>query len=240
MIALTPAIRHTRARRGRARLVARARRPSYDAAPPQSRRRCPCRRRPRSGDDADRRRAPRVGRRWQDSLFEAGDARCSRRWCWAAARRSSSRSAMRRCRRCRSSASAFFVTNVWNPVTEQVRRAGADLRHAGRPPLIALLIGVPVSFGIALFLTEMCPAALKRPLGTAVELLAAIPSIIYGMWGLFVFAPFFGDYVQPLLHAIVRRRLAHRAAVPGRARTASACCPRASSWRSWSFRSSRR
>ena len=59
---------------------------------------------------------------------------------------------------------------------------------------------MPVSFGIALFLTEMCPAALKRPLGTAVELLAAIPSIIYGMWGLFVFAPLFGDYIQPLLH----------------------------------------
>ena len=60
---------------------------------------------------------------------------------------------------------------------------------------------MPVSFGIALFLTEMCPPSLKRPLGTAVELLAAIPSIIYGMWGLFVFAPFFGDYVQPLLDA---------------------------------------
>jgi phosphate transport system permease protein len=64
---------------------------------------------------------------------------------------------------------------------------------------IALLIGVPVSFGIALFLTEMCPPFLKRPLGTAVELLAAIPSIIYGMWGLFVFAPFFGDHIQPAL-----------------------------------------
>ena len=64
---------------------------------------------------------------------------------------------------------------------------------------IALAIGVPVSFGIALFLTEMCPPFLKRPLGTAVELLAAIPSIIYGMWGLFIFAPLFGDYVQPLL-----------------------------------------
>jgi phosphate transport system permease protein len=59
-----------------------------------------------------------------------------------------------------------------------------------------------VSFGIALFLTEMCPPILKRPLGTAVELLAAIPSIIYGMWGLFVFAPLFGDYVQPLLQKI--------------------------------------
>ena len=70
---------------------------------------------------------------------------------------------------------------------------------------IALVIGVPVSFGIALFLTEMCPVVLKRPLGTAVELLAAIPSIIYGMWGLFVFAPFFGDYIQPLLTEIVRR-----------------------------------
>ena len=68
--------------------------------------------------------------------------------------------------------------------------------------LIALLIGVPVSFGIALFLTEMCPVVLKRPLGTAVELLAAVPSIIYGMWGLFIFAPVFGDYVQPLLTRI--------------------------------------
>lgn len=64
---------------------------------------------------------------------------------------------------------------------------------------IALLIGVPVSFGIALFLTELCPTWLKRPLGIAVELLAGIPSIIYGMWGLFVFAPIFADHVQPLL-----------------------------------------
>jgi len=70
---------------------------------------------------------------------------------------------------------------------------------------IALLIGVPVSFGIALFLTEMCPPILKRPLGTAVELLAAVPSIIYGMWGLFIFAPLFGDYVQPLLTQTVGR-----------------------------------
>jgi phosphate transport system permease protein len=60
---------------------------------------------------------------------------------------------------------------------------------------------VPVSFGIAIFLTEMCPPLLKRPLGTAVELLAAIPSIIYGMWGLFIFAPIFGEHVQPLLNS---------------------------------------
>jgi len=64
---------------------------------------------------------------------------------------------------------------------------------------IAMLIGVPVSFGIALFLTELSPKWLKRPLGTAIELLAAIPSIIYGMWGLFVFAPLFQSHVQPLL-----------------------------------------
>ncbi len=61
---------------------------------------------------------------------------------------------------------------------------------------IALLIAVPVSFGIALFLTELSPAWLKRPLGIAIELLAAIPSIVYGMWGLFIFAPLFATYFQ--------------------------------------------
>src|SRR6185295_13417489 len=96
---------------------------------------------------------------------------------------------------------AFFVTNVWNPVTSQFG-ALAPIYGTLVTSLIALLIGVPVSFGIALFLTEMCPVLLKRPLGTAVELLAAVPSIIYGMWGLFIFAPVFGDYVQPLLTGI--------------------------------------
>lgn len=62
--------------------------------------------------------------------------------------------------------------------------------------LIALIIAVPVSFGIALFLTELAPGWLKRPLGIAIELLAAIPSIVYGMWGLFIFAPFFARYFQ--------------------------------------------
>jgi phosphate transport system permease protein len=96
---------------------------------------------------------------------------------------------------------AFFVTNVWNPVTSQFG-ALAPIYGTLVTSAIALAIGVPVSFGIALFLTEMCPAVLKRPLGTAVELLAAIPSIIYGMWGLFVFAPIFGDYIQPLLSKV--------------------------------------
>ena len=65
--------------------------------------------------------------------------------------------------------------------------------------VIALVIAVPVSFGIALFLTETCPAWLRRPLGTAIELLAGVPSIIYGIWGLFIFAPLFAQYAQPWL-----------------------------------------
>ncbi|WP_194725660.1 phosphate ABC transporter permease subunit PstC, partial [Noviherbaspirillum malthae] len=92
-----------------------------------------------------------------------------------------------------------FVTTVeWDPVNDQY---GALIAIVGTlaTSLIALLIAFPISFGIALFLTEICPASLRRPLGTAVELLAGVPSIIYGMWGLFVFAPLFGDHVQPFL-----------------------------------------
>jgi phosphate transport system permease protein len=92
----------------------------------------------------------------------------------------------------------FFVNDVWDPVKQNFG-ALAPIYGTLVTSAIALLIGVPVSFGIAIFLTEMCPVILKRPLGTAIELLAAIPSIIYGMWGLFVFAPVFGDYVQPAL-----------------------------------------
>ncbi len=66
---------------------------------------------------------------------------------------------------------------------------------------IALVIAVPLSFGIAVFLTETCPVSLRRPLGTAIELLAAVPSIIYGMFGLFVFAPLFAEYGQPALQS---------------------------------------
>ena len=99
---------------------------------------------------------------------------------------------------------AFFVTNVWNPVTKQFG-ALAPIFGTLVTSAIALVIGIPVSFGIALFLTEMCPPILKRPLGTAVELLAAVPSIIYGMWGLFVFAPVFADTIQPLLSQTLGR-----------------------------------
>jgi phosphate transport system permease protein len=96
----------------------------------------------------------------------------------------------------------FLTSTKWNPVTDQYGALNA-IYGTVVTSFIALLIGVPVSFGIAIFLTELCPAWLKRPLGTAVELLAGIPSIIYGMWGLFVFAPIFADYIQPALSATI-------------------------------------
>ena len=92
----------------------------------------------------------------------------------------------------------FLWSKEWNPVTDQFGGAVAIFGTLVSS-LIALLIAVPVSFGIALFITELAPRWLKRPVGIAVELLAAIPSIIYGMWGLFVFAPLFADNVQPWL-----------------------------------------
>ena len=92
----------------------------------------------------------------------------------------------------------FIWTSEWNPPAE---RFGALIPIYGTivSSLIALAIAVPVSFGIALFLTELSPAWLRRPLGTAIELLAGIPSIVYGMWGLLVFVPIFSKYVQPAL-----------------------------------------
>ncbi len=94
----------------------------------------------------------------------------------------------------------FLFSAEWDPVKE---RFGALVPIYGTllTATIAMVIGVPVSFGIALFLTELSPGWLRRPLGTAIEMLAAIPSIIYGMWGLFVFAPIFQEHVQPLLIA---------------------------------------
>ena len=92
----------------------------------------------------------------------------------------------------------FFINDAWNPVTEKF---GAVIPIYGTlvSSFIALIIAVPTSFGIALFITELAPPWLKRPVGTAIELLAAIPSIIYGMWGLFVFAPVLGTYFEPWL-----------------------------------------
>ena len=93
---------------------------------------------------------------------------------------------------------SFLYEEVWNPVTEQFG-AIAPMYGTVVTSLIAMLIAVPIGLFIALFLTELCPMWLRRPIGIAIELLAGIPSIIYGIWGLFVFAPFLQQYVQPFL-----------------------------------------
>jgi len=92
----------------------------------------------------------------------------------------------------------FLITESWNPVTEKFG-AIAPVYGTLATSFIAMLIAVPVGLFIALFLTELCPMWLRRPIGIAIELLAGIPSIIYGIWGLFVFAPFLQQYVQPLI-----------------------------------------
>src|SRR4051794_17446520 len=94
----------------------------------------------------------------------------------------------------------FFTSTTWDPVSSEF---GGLVMIYGTlaTSFIALVIAVPVSFGIALFLTELSPAWLKRPLGTAIELLAAVPSIVYGMWGLLVFGPLLATYVQQPLQS---------------------------------------
>src|SRR5690349_1264856 len=94
----------------------------------------------------------------------------------------------------------FLVEERWNPVTEKFG-ALAPIYGALVTSFIAMLIAVPVGLLIAVFLTELCPIWLRRPIGIAIELLAGIPSIIYGIWGLFVFAPFLQDTLQPFLIA---------------------------------------
>jgi len=92
----------------------------------------------------------------------------------------------------------FLLVDTWNPVTEKFG-AIAPIYGTLVTSFVAMLIAVPVGLFIALFLTELCPMWLRRPIGIAIELLAGIPSIIYGIWGLFVFAPFLQQYVQPFL-----------------------------------------
>src|SRR6201996_3925953 len=101
----------------------------------------------------------------------------------------------------------FLTRQIWNPVTEKFG-ALAPIYGTLVTSLIAMAVAIPLSFGISIFLTELCPAWLKRPVGTAVELLAAVPSIIFGIWGMFVFAPILQRTVQPWL-------IAHLGAVPG-------------------------
>jgi phosphate transport system permease protein len=92
----------------------------------------------------------------------------------------------------------FLTRQIWNPVTEKFG-ALAPIYGTVVTSLIAMAVAIPLSFGISIFLTELCPAWLKRPVGVAVELLAAVPSIIFGIWGMFVFAPILQRHVQPWL-----------------------------------------
>lgn len=101
---------------------------------------------------------------------------------------------------------AFLTREVWNPVTDEYGALGA-VYGTLVTSLIAILLALPVSFGIAVFLTELAPDWLKRPIGVAIELLAAIPSIIYGFWGLFVLSPVLQEHVEPWV-------IAHLGALP--------------------------
>jgi len=92
----------------------------------------------------------------------------------------------------------FLTREIWNPVTDEFG-ALAPIYGTLMTSLIAMLLAVPLGFGIAVFLTELCPGWLKRPVGVAIELLAAVPSIIFGIWGLFVLAPILQRHVQPWL-----------------------------------------
>jgi phosphate transport system permease protein len=93
---------------------------------------------------------------------------------------------------------AFLTREIWNPVTDQFG-ALAPVYGTLVTSLLAMVIAIPISFGIAIFLTELAPSWLKRPVGVAIELLAAVPSIIFGIWGLFVLAPLLQRHVQPWL-----------------------------------------
>jgi phosphate transport system permease protein len=93
---------------------------------------------------------------------------------------------------------SFLIEERWNPVTEKFG-AIAPIYGTLVTSFIAMLVAVPIGLLIAVFLTELCPLWLRRPIGIAIELLAGIPSIIYGIWGLFVFAPFLQDTLQPFL-----------------------------------------
>jgi phosphate transport system permease protein len=102
---------------------------------------------------------------------------------------------------------SFVTREIWNPVTDEFG-ALAPIYGTVVTSVIAMALAVPAAFGIALFLTELCPPVLKRPIGVAVELLAAVPSIIFGIWGLFVLAPLLQRHVQPWL-------IAHARPIPG-------------------------
>ena len=95
----------------------------------------------------------------------------------------------------------FLISADWDPVKE-VFGAAVPIYGTIVTSILALILAVPIAFGIAFYLTELAPSWVRRPVGTAVELLAAVPSIIYGMWGFFVIAPVMAEYIQPTLSII--------------------------------------
>jgi phosphate transport system permease protein len=98
----------------------------------------------------------------------------------------------------------FIFSTDWNPVTESFG-AATNLFGTIVTTLLALVMAIPVALGIAIFITEVAPSSLKGPVGAAIELLAAIPSIIYGMWGLFTLAPIMAEYIEPALQSTLGR-----------------------------------
>jgi len=93
---------------------------------------------------------------------------------------------------------SFLTSDAWNPVTEKFGALPA-IYGTLVTSFIAMILGIPLALGVAVFLTELCPPRLRRPIGTLIELLAAIPSIIYGIWGLFVLAPILQLTIQPAM-----------------------------------------
>ena len=98
----------------------------------------------------------------------------------------------------------FLTSTDWNPVTESFG-AATTIFGTVVTTVLAMMIAVPAAVGIAIFVTEIAPNALKGPIGVAIELLAAIPSIIYGMWGLFTLAPIMSEYIEPALQNTIGR-----------------------------------
>src|SRR3954451_7028386 len=124
----------------------------------------------------------------------------------------------------------FLTSSIWDVNNDNY---GAWPAVAGTltTALIALVLGVPISLGIAIYLTQLAPPWLKQPIGTAIELLAAVPSIIYGMWGLFVLAPLVARYVQVPLNSVVEGMPIVGTILYSQVPPAPASRPRASSWR---------
>ena len=122
---------------------------------------------------------------------------------------------------------SFLWTARWAPSADPpVLGALGPIYGTLVTSFIAMLIAIPVGLGIAIFLTELCPQWLRRPIGIAIELLAGIPSIIYGMWGFFVLGPFLANHFQPFMIDAVRRRSGARHRSSPDRRPISACSTR--------------